>query len=358
VEALPATLTAEAVDALVPAIERHIERHRLGSFTCSFHGGEPTLFPISRLRSLLKSLDEVGLRTKCDIRYAITTNAALLTPEWIKTFCEFGVSVTVSVDGPPEINDGRRRTTRGTATWRSTVDGYFDLCRAGIAPSIIAVCDPAADPTLIVDHLARDLGARFCDILVPDANHESQPASIAKFYIGLFDYWYDNFADGGVQFRILQDIIRGLLGLESQTESVGLAPTQTVCLNTNGRLEPHDVLRIAGAAQVETGCTIFTHEIGDITSDPKWTTVRDNSVTLCDTCLRCRYKFACGGGHIAQRWSRLRGYDNPSVYCKDFMAIFDHVASRLAQDIVVARNGVPVSRTDLLENLRSGRALT
>jgi uncharacterized protein len=142
--------------------------------------------------------------------------------------------------------------------------------------------------------------------------------------------------------------------LETRTESVGLAPTQTVCLGPDGALEPHDVLRIAGQDRVRTSSNVLTHEIGAITADPAWRAVKDASTTLCDTCLACRYKHACGGGHIAQRWSDARGYDNPSVYCEDFKAIFDHIAGRLADDIFVTRASLPVPREHVLDRLRSG----
>ena len=357
VRALPAKMKPEVVDAFIAALERHITQHRLSEFTCSFHGGEPTLFGVHRFKVFLRALDAVGHRTKSDIRYAITTNAALLTPAWIKVIVDFQVSVTVSLDGPPEVNDARRVTIMGGATWRDTVRGYLDLCRAGVQPSILAVCDPSVNATTVIDHLVRDLGVRFCDVLMPDSNHEESPPSIKRFYIELFDRWYDGYADDGVQVRILTDLMRGLLGLETRTESVGLAPTQTVCLGPDGALEPHDVLRIAGADQVKTSCNILTHEIGAITADPAWLAIKTASIGLCETCKSCRYKHACGGGHIAQRWSRQNGYDNPSVYCEDFKGIFDHIADRLAEDIEVTRADAPVAKEIVRDRLRSGEPI-
>jgi uncharacterized protein len=44
---------------------------------------------------------------------------------------------------------------------------------------------------------------------------------------------------------------------------------------------------------------------------------------------------ACGGGHLAQRWSTERQYDNPSVYCESWKAIFSHIWKRIAPTLVV-----------------------
>ena len=356
VRSLPAVIKPDVVEALIPAIERHIARYRLKEFTCSFHGGEPTLYGVAQFKRLVRAIDDVAVRTKCDIRYAMTTNAALLSEAWIKVIVDFNVSVTVSLDGPPKINDARRVSISNEGTWHKTVSGYLDLCRAGVRPSILAVCDPDADPIEILDHLASDLGATFCDVLIPDSNHNESPSSIKGFYIKLFDHWYDEYADRGVELRILTDFMRGLLGLETQTESVGFAPTQTVCLATDGSLEPHDVLRIAGVEQIATTANIRTHEIGAITRDPNWQKVRKASISLCDTCLNCRYKNACGGGHIAQRWSDARGYDNPSVYCEDLQAIFDHIAERLSDDIIAVKDGSALPRATVAALLRAGNA--
>ena len=327
VKSLPALISEEVIDAFLAALSRHIQRFHLKEFVCSFHGGEPTLFGCERLSKLIAKLDMVGDREKCNMRYAITTNASLIDDDWIRLILKTKMSVAVSLDGPPEVHDSRRVTIQQKSTWEQTVNGYLSLCRAGVKPAILAVCHPSADPSSVIDHIADDLGAVFCDILIPDADHTSPPPkSVAPFYIGLFDAWYEKYAGRGVEVRIIGDFIRGLLGLETRTDSIGYAPMQTVCLNTNGKLEPHDALRIAGASRVDTECNIISSEISDVYSDKLWSNVRVAATDLCDTCLNCIYKHACGGGHLAHRWSEELKYKNPSIYCDDLKKIFSHIA--------------------------------
>lgn len=348
---LPKFISSEVLAGFSSALERHIAVNRLPKFTCSFHGGEPTLFKAGKLRPFLEKLDEIGSRTHCDIRYALTTNGVGLTDEWLDLILDFEFGVTVSIDGPPEIHDRRRLTLIGGPSWEASAKGYLDLCRHGVAPTIIAVCDPESDPVAVLDHLAGDLGIMFCDVLMPDCNHEDAAPHIAPYYIRLFDHWYENYWPKGVHVRILNEFVRSLVGLESRTESIGLAPTRTVCLNTDGMLEPHDVLRIAGSEHVRTGCSILVHELDDIQENPCWRAAETASTQLADECLRCRYKRACGGGHLAQRWSAEAGYRNPSVYCTDLIEIFDHIAHRLEQDVQVSVNGKSVPRREVLAAL-------
>lgn len=335
-------MNLEVQEALVDKIERHIAAFSLQEFVCSFHGGEPLLFGTDRMRDLVKRLELVGQRSDCTMRYAITTNGTLLDEDWINILKDFNFSVTCSIDGPPEIHDARRVSLRGGDTWYAAVDGYLRLCRAGLSPAIIAVCDPLSDPVQVLDHLATDLGVKLCDVLMPDHNHTDLPPSVATYYTTLFNHWYDNYLSKGVEVRLLAEMVRGVLGLETRTDSIGYGPIETVSVNTDGALEPHDVLRIGGTAQVFTGLNIRTSELSAITSSMAWLSARNASLTLPTPCRSCQYKIACGGGHLGQRWSPSNGYDNPSVYCSDLLVILNHIASRLRKDIIPSEEFVPV----------------
>lgn len=330
---LPPLMSPNVISAFISALERHIIKNELKEFVCSFHGGEPLLFGHKNLRDFIERLELISMKTNCHIRYALTTNGALIDTKWIKLITDYSISIAISIDGPPEVHDKRRKTIRGLSTWESTVSGYLELCRANIKPSILAVCDPTSDPKNILDHFTEDLGVVFCDFLMPDADHSRPTESIAQFYIQLFDHWYDNYMDKGIEVRILNDFLRGIMGLQTKTDSIGFAPIKTVCLNTSGRLEPHDVLRISGEERVATNCSILTNEISDIELDPLWLSVKEASTLLSKKCQCCRFRNTCGGGHIAQRWSDELHYNNPSVYCYDFIKIFEHIASKISFDI-------------------------
>jgi uncharacterized protein len=46
---------------------------------------------------------------------------------------------------------------------------------------------------------------------------------------------------------------------------------------------------------------------------------------------------ACGGGYLPHRFSTANGYDNPSVYCDDLYATFEHIQSALTQQVYLRR---------------------
>ena len=44
---------------------------------------------------------------------------------------------------------------------------------------------------------------------------------------------------------------------------------------------------------------------------------------------------ACGGGYLPHRFSKLNGFDNPSVYCADLYATLDYIQSKLTEHVYI-----------------------
>lgn len=330
----PPVLTPETERALCRELERHVERYELPAFTVLFHGGEPLLFGKARFVALLDELVEIGRRTDCRINASITTNGALVDEEWARLFRIYGVDVTVSVDGPPDVHDRNRVDHYGEGSYDRVRRGIEHLQAQSIDPFLLAVCDPASDPRALCEHFVDEIGVTRFDVLVPDATHADAPPSIADYYRRLFDCWYDTYADRDVSIRYLEALLEAVLGGTPQCEAIGYGPIQLVTMLTDGRLEPLDVLRIAGAGSTRTGVSIHTHSLQDVADDPVWRAAYEASLTLAEACQRCPHQRACGGGYLPHRWSPAAGYDNPSVYCDDLLALFEHVWGRVGDDVL------------------------
>jgi uncharacterized protein len=331
----PAVLTVEAEEAMCRRLEEHINEYGLDEFAIVFHGGEPLLFPKHRFISLQKKLIGIEERTGCMIARGVCTNAMLIDEEWCDIFNEYGVEVSVSLDGPPDIHDKYRIDLRGRGTHAETLRGLASLRAKEIEPGLIVVCNPAEDAQRVLSYVVDELGMHQFDVLPPDANHKDNPPPIADYFIKLFDAWYDNYASRGVRITTLDAMIQGLLGNLSVSDTIGLGPIDTVTLMTDGSLEPLDVLRIAGDGFTRTESNVQKNALQDVQDDQRWRDAFDASTSLCDTCQQCEYLDACGGGHLAQRWSPQRKYDNPSVYCDSWKRIFDHIWGRISPTLVL-----------------------
>jgi uncharacterized protein len=134
-------------------------------------------------------------------------------------------------------------------------------------------------------------------------------------------------------------MITALLGNNSPTEGVGHKPIELCTVMTDGSVEAHDVLRIAGNAFNQTKFNIFEHPIDAVRNEPLWQAARDASINLCGKCRQCRFMNACGGGYLPHRFSLKNGFDNPSVYCDDLYAMFENMESVLAEHLYVSKPG-------------------
>lgn len=330
---LPPKLTLDAEFALLHRLEEHINNYNFKKFSLIFHGGEPLMFGKKRFIDLLLRLELLAEKTGCDLHLSMTSNGVSLDEEWVQILKTFNVPITISIDGPQTVHDANRVDHKGRGSFQRVVNAINLLKKNNLIPGIIAVCSPANNPEDLFNFFVNELEIIKFDILIPDSNHHDNIYSIKDFYKKLIDLWWAQYLDQGVKIRILEGMITGILGGESDTQSIGYGPITTTTILTDGSIEPIDVLRIAGHEQTNTSMSLFTHQLQQIIEHPKWQIAYDASLNLCDKCNSCEFKKACGGGSLSHRWSKTNGYNNPSVYCDDLKDIFHYLASVIAPSL-------------------------
>jgi uncharacterized protein len=335
----PKLMSADVLHQLLLRIEEHVARYSLVDFPIVLHGGEPLLWGRENFHRLAEACEVISSRTGCDIPLAVTTNGVLIDDEWLNCFEAHQISVAISLDGPAHIHDTNRRTFQGTGTHAAVERAARMLVSRDIAVSALAVCNPSHPPKQYVEFFA-DCGIANYDIMIPDATVDEKPPSVAAFYNGLFDLWLEaNRSKPTVNIRIISDMIAAMLGNNSPTEGVGYKPVELCTIMTDGSVEAHDVLRIAGDGVTQTTFNIFEHAIDEVRNEPGWKAARDASIDLCEKCRQCKFMNACGGGYLPHRFSRTNGYDNPSVYCDDLYAMFENMQAVLERHLYVSRPG-------------------
>jgi len=322
---------------LLRRIDEHVTTHGLGDFPIVLHGGEPLLWGVENFHRFAECCEAIASRVGCDIPIAVTTNGLLIDESWLNCFEAHDMSVAISLDGPAHIHDIHRRTFQNTGTHEAVERAARMLVSRGIRVSALSVCNPAYPPRQYVEFFAA-CGVTHYDIMIPDATVDEKPASIASFYNGLFELWLEaNRHEPTANIRIITDMIAALLANHAPTEGVGYQPVELCTVMTDGSVEAHDVLRIAGNGVTKTNFNIFDSTIDEVRHDPRWMAAREASINLCEQCRNCKFMSACGGGYLPHRFSRKNGYDNPSVYCDDLYAMFENMESVLEQQLYVSK---------------------
>ena len=93
----------------------------------SFYGGEPLLrFPF--IKSCVNYAYHKILNK--ELRFSITTNGTLLTPEIANYFKNNNISIAVSIDGPEHIHDSFRKDIKGKGSFEQSLIGLRNLLDA------------------------------------------------------------------------------------------------------------------------------------------------------------------------------------------------------------------------------------
>ena len=317
-------INADVLQAFYLKLRRHIIKYKLSEFTVSLHGGEPLLAGKNVILGILNELTCIGKETSCLVKFHIQSNILLCDEEWIEMFKTFNVRLGVSIDGPKSTHDLYRVDLAGKPTFDRTMVVIDKLKEKKIHFGLLAVCDPLSDPEEICDFFINKLGITSFDILIPDANHDNIIIpKIKDYYIKLIKIWYERYYYEGVDIRIVKNILRGIIGKKSRMQAIGFVPIDTCMIKPDGELEALDSLHSIGYNSTKGALNILNNEIDDISKDTFWKEVFEKSIQLNSKCLICKYQLACGGGHIASRWSKERRFDNPSVYCDQLYDIFE-----------------------------------
>lgn len=307
------------------------------------HGGEPLLAGPARLRRICEELTSAfdGIAA-LDLR--IHTNGLQLSPRYLDLFREYDVKVGISLDGDRAANDRHRRFSDGRSS-HPLVLKAVELLRQEryrhLNLGLLCTVDIENDPVAVLDALT-ELEPPLIDFLLPHATWDDppprpdgSPTAYADWLLAVFDRWQEQ--GRPVPVRIFSSVASTLDGGPSLTESLGLAPTDLVVVETDGSLEQVDSLKSAYEGAADTGFDVFAHAFDEVAAHPG---VRARQLGLdgvSETCRRCPVVRSCGGGLYTHRYrsaSAGEGFDNPSVYCHDLAALVRGIEARTPVDAV------------------------
>jgi uncharacterized protein len=301
------------------------------------HGGEPLLLGIAKLRRLIFSLRNA---LPYESALSIQTNGILLTQDILDLCSATRVTISVSIDGPRHIHDKYRvgHTSRGT--FDQVMNG-IELLRGHsdsnvLFTGLLAVIDPESDPEEIYTFF-KELNPPSVDFIYRDGNHSRLPAGKRSLESSEYGRWLAKLLDvylddqSPIRIRILDDMIKLMLGGKGTKDGVGLTDYGVMIIDTDGSITKNDTLKSSydGADRFEKEWSVHTHDLADVLGSQGFTEYHRMQRPSSKTCLSCPELRVCGGGMTLHRWRDDNRYDNPSVYCADQTLLINHIRSYL-----------------------------
>ena len=330
----PKRMSLEVLEATIDQLGRlsHAQSHPL---SVVMHGGEPLLLG---MRSMTRLVEGLRSTLRQDAGLHIQTNGVLLTDAFIDLFARHDVGVSISFDGA--VHDLNRLDRAGR--------GSHDRVLAGIArlvahpacdrlfSGLLAVVDPSSDPVAVYESL-KATGAPSFDFLYRDGNHVTLPhgkrtlesTEYGDWMIRLVNHYLSDPAPPRI--RILDDLMRLILGGRGHKEGVGLTEYGIVVIDTDGTITKNDTLKVAyaGGDRFDISRFITKSDLLDVLRADDFSsyyTLQEPTSPLCRACPELN---VCGGGMPAHRFSDDRGYNNPTVFCADQKRLIAHLRRRI-----------------------------
>ena len=336
----PKAISDEAISWTALRLAEHAKSHALPSVSVILHGGEPLLAGPQRLRRVCEELTG-ALDGVAELDLRIHTNGLQLSPRYLDLFSEYDVKVGISLDGDRRANDRHRRFADGR-TSHPLVLQAVDLLRQDryrhLYLGLLCTIDVANDPLAVYDALT-ELDPPRIDFLLPHATWDDppgrpdgSPTAYADWILTVFDRW--DRQGRNVPVRLFESVLSTLGGGPSLTESLGLAPTDLVVVETDGTLEQVDSLKSAYEGAAATGFDVFTHAFDDVAAHPGVRARQLGLAGVSETCRQCPVVRSCGGGLYTHRYSSRSDFDNTSVYCTDLEALIRGIEQRTAATTV------------------------
>jgi uncharacterized protein len=330
----PAFMSDEVLEQLLRRIIEYCDRRQKHRMALVLHGGEPMLMGTNRFEKLAATVQQkLGNRLES---LQMQSNATLVDDDWIAALRKFSVMVSVSLDGPRHIHDMFRVDHSGTGSHERALKGLLRLQDAGLLSGALCVVNPA-HAGLGIYRYFRSLGIKRMNFLLPDASHDAKKllydqygeTPVADYLIPLFDDWYSE-DDPDVSVRFFEDIIRAVLGGKVQSDAISNGRANYLVIDTDGTIQALDALKVCHEGLPESGLNVSDHGFDDLDKGlPLLYRIVNESIPLCSTCQQCPERETCGGGYLPHRYSRDKGFDNPSIWCKDLQKLFTHIRSHM-----------------------------
>lgn len=313
------------------------------------HGGEPLINGIEYFKKFISVIRIAIKKYPVEFKIALQTNATLLTDEWISVIEEnvdllSERTVSVSIDGPKDINDTVRVNSFGKGSYEQIIKAIGKLKKSNLVFTTISVVGQhnIAHPEVVYDFI-RKLNPNLCKF-IPCYNFSDcgekelfgiTPLEYATFMCKIYDFWLSDMANNGNKDWFVIDPIATIISKLSNTfvtwcEYRSEKCDNFVCLYPDGELWLCDTFNHATMREqafLGNINTMSDDNLKDAFLNPKnlceYEKFYEESISKCSKCDIYKY---CSGGCIPYRAElQSKSEDLFQEYCKGKHVLINYI---------------------------------
>jgi uncharacterized protein len=334
----PKRMPAAVIEEVGRSLGR-LEAKQARPLSVVFHGGEPLLLGSEAFAHACRSIRR-HLSSECGLH--LQTNGILLTADVIDICAEHDIGISISIDGPAWVHDRHRKDHRGRPSHDKVMAaiGRLKSHPEGdrLFTGLLSVIDLAADPAEVYAFF-KSIRAPSADFLYRDGNRDLLPIGKASLVSTEYGEWMVRLLEvylddpEPIRIRVLDDMLKLLLGGSSRKEGLGLAEYGILVVDTDGTIAKNDTLKSTGEDRFERPWSITRDDIVETVSSMEFLRYHEAQRPSAAECMSCPDLTVCGGGMPAHRWSSSNGFANPSVFCADQRYLIQWMRSAISTRI-------------------------
>ena len=181
---------------------QHAKNHDLNRLSVVFHGGEPLLGGAEHLNMLISVIKKTFRNSGVKVSIGVQSNGLLFSHMIGDLMLNNDISLGISVDGPPKVNDMYRVDHQGkpsSARLEQSLSLLTSVKYRKIFSGFLCVINIESNPLEVTKYLLS-YNPRSINFLFPDNNHDRRPpgkylikddTSYGDWLIKVFDYWFN-----------------------------------------------------------------------------------------------------------------------------------------------------------------------
>lgn len=340
----PALMGDHIVQQFAHRLAEYVRLTKLKHFSVTYHGGEPLLYTAERLAQATATIRKI-VSSSCELDFSIQTNGVLLNDESLSILKQANIFISLSLDGPQEVNDLHRLDHVGKSSFNETLAALKSLsANPSIFRGVISVIDPKV-PAKKLFEFFQPFKLPSLDILLPDATHLRPPRGrdedellYRRWLTNAYEIWYDEYSS--IPVRFFDGVLGSRLGVPSPTDAMGFGAVSLLVVETDGSYTDHDVFKITTQNAPVLNCNVFDTSFESVGHLPK---LNEHSNRLkfdgiAEECRICPVVESCGGGSIMHRYHPIRKLDAPTVYCGELFDLFFVANKKLLESLIRSSN--------------------
>lgn len=325
-----------------------------GVASFAWQGGEPLLAGLDFFKKVVYFQAKYA-PPHTSISNAIQTNGTLIDQEWAQFFKKYNFLVGVSMDGPKEINDARRKKGSGSGSYDSIMRGIQYLKEYQVDFNILTVIHET-NVTKGKELMKFYEENGFTHVqFIPCMDFKSQnihepgtyvisPKEYGDFLCEVFDEWY-NGGNPKISERFFDNMLSVYLHYEPELCIHQKTCPTTLILEQNGDAYPCDFFI---NEEFRLG-NVATNSLDKLVNHENMKRFQEFKPNLPKQCQSCEFLQLCNGGCPRNRVPTNVSHESSSPYfCESFKKIYRYADEKMKE---IALN---VKKRDLTFYIQAG----